>query len=88
MCVSDETIRKSLNIIRKIIKDNVSNVFEIKYHILHNDPFYTLEDLKPHLSYNCVKNERKLQGLPISRHVNFDFGNSSKNPDELLLLDK
>jgi hypothetical protein len=28
------------------------------------------------------------QGLPISRHVNFDFGNSSKNPDELLLLDK
>jgi len=26
--------------------------------------------------------------LPISRHVNFDFGNSSKKPDELLLLDK
>jgi hypothetical protein len=24
----------------------------------------------------------------FSRHVNFDFGNSSKNPDELLLLDK
>ena len=34
------------------------------------------------------KNERKLQGLPISRRVNFVFGNSSKNPDELLLLDK
>jgi hypothetical protein len=52
---------------------------------------YTLEDLKPHLSYTCVKNERKLQCLPISRHVNFDFENSSKNPDELqewLLLDK
>jgi len=26
--------------------------------------------------------------LPISRRVNFDFGNSSKNPDELLFLDK
>ena len=39
MCVSDETIRKSLNIIRKKIKDNLSNFSKIKYHILHNDPF-------------------------------------------------
>jgi hypothetical protein len=23
--------------------------------------------------------------LPISRHVNFDFGNSSKNPDEFIV---
>ncbi len=33
----------------------------------------------------------KLQDLHISRHVNFDFGNSSKIPNELeewLLLDK
>jgi len=49
---------------------------------------YTLEDLKPQLSFNCVKNERKIQGLPISMYVNFDFGNSSKTPDKLLFLDK
>ena len=30
-----------------------------------------------------IKNQK---GLPISRHVNFHFGNSSKNPDELLSL--
>ena len=39
--------------------------------------FYTLENLKPHLSVQ-LKNQK---GLPVTERVNFDFGNSSKFPD-------
>jgi len=32
-----------------------------------------------------IKNQK---GLPFAERVNFDFGSSSKLPDDLLLLDK
>jgi hypothetical protein len=37
---------------------------------------------------NGTKPTKNQQGLPFTERVNFGFGNSSKNPELFLLLDK